>query len=116
MNVEEINEIISRSDQESIIFREMDIQREREAADNWKLMGNRGKPPPPLIQLEELPECYLTDEPFTVQDELDEMEGRGHRKRTVVNYNDGLDDDTWAMVRIGSHSVRAKILTCKLGS
>ena len=46
MNDEEINEIISRSDQESIIFCEMDVERERESADNWKMMGNRGKPPP----------------------------------------------------------------------
>ena len=69
-----------------------------------------------MIQLEELPKCYRADEPFAVQDELDEMEGRSHRKRTVVNYNDGLDDDTWAMVRIEFHSVRANILICKLGS
>ncbi|CAL1697367.1 unnamed protein product [Somion occarium] len=97
MNDEEINEIISRSDQESVIFREMDIQREREAAEAWKLAGHRGKPPPPLIQLEELPECYRTDEPFEDRDVIEEVEGRGQRRRTVVNYNDGLDDDTWAM-------------------
>lgn len=98
MNDEEINEIIARNDQESITFREMDIQRERETAEKWKAAGNRGKPPPPLMQLEELPECYRTDEPFGKEDELDEVEGRGQRRRTVVNYNDGLDDDTWAMV------------------
>ncbi|KAI0079061.1 hypothetical protein K474DRAFT_1659535 [Panus rudis PR-1116 ss-1] len=97
MNDEEINEIIARNDQEAIIFREMDIQRERDAQEAWKAAGNRGKPPPPLIQLEELPECYRTDEPFGGKDELDELEGRGHRRRTVVNYNDGLDDDQWAM-------------------
>ena len=67
------------------------------ALEAWRAAGNRGKPPPPLIQLEELPECYRTDEPFANTNDLDEIEGRGARKRTVVNYNDGLDDDQWAM-------------------
>ncbi|TCD61184.1 hypothetical protein EIP91_008809 [Steccherinum ochraceum] len=97
MNDDEINEIISRSDEESVIFREMDIQRERDAAEAWKAAGNRGKPPLPLMQLDELPDCYRTDEPFVSKDDFDEIEGRGHRKRTTVNYNDGLSDDAWAM-------------------
>ena len=99
MNDEEINEIIARSDEEGVIFREIDMQRERDAVETWKAAGNRGKPPPPLIQLEELPECYRTEEPFEEKGDFEEMEGRGHRRRTVVNYNDGLDDDQWAMVR-----------------
>ena len=33
-------------------------------------------------------------------DELDELEGRGHRRRAVVNYTDGLSDDQWAMVSL----------------
>ncbi|KAI0641156.1 SNF2 family N-terminal domain-containing protein [Trametes meyenii] len=97
MNDDEINEIISRSDEEQKIFHEIDLQREREALEAWRRAGNRGKPPPPLMQVEELPECYRVDEPFTDVNELDEMEGRGHRRRTVVNYNDGLSDDQWAM-------------------
>ncbi|EMD41348.1 hypothetical protein CERSUDRAFT_109939 [Gelatoporia subvermispora B] len=97
MNDEEINEIIARSDQEGVIFRQIDLQRERDAQEAWRQAGNRGKPPPPLMQLEELPECYRMDEPFGDKDELDELEGRGHRRRTVVNYNDGLSDDQWAM-------------------
>ena len=98
MNDEEINEIIARSEEEAVIFRELDIKRERDALERWKAAGNRGKPPPPLIQLEELPDCYQTDEPFGPKDEFEELEGRGHRRRTVVNYNDGLSDDQWAMV------------------
>ncbi|KAI0353138.1 hypothetical protein OH77DRAFT_1458548 [Trametes cingulata] len=97
MNDDEINELIARSEEETRIFHEIDLQRERDALENWRRAGNRGKPPPPLMQLEELPECYRTDEPFTVSDELDELEGRGHRRRTVVNYNDGLSDDQWAL-------------------
>ena len=98
MNDEEINEIIARNDGEVAIFREIDIKRDRDAQEAWRAAGNRGKPPPPLIQLEELPECYRTDEPFASKEELDEIEGRGARKRTIVNYNDGLSDDQWAMV------------------
>ena len=99
MNDDEINEIIARSDDEERIFREIDIQRDREALDKWRAAGNRGKPPQSLIQLEELPDCYKSDEPFESKDELDELEGRGHRRRAVVNYTDGLSDDQWAMVR-----------------
>jgi len=98
MNDDEINEIIARSDEEARLFSEMDMQRERAAVANWKAAGNRGKPPQPLVALEELPECYRTDEPFEVKDDIEEAEGRGHRRRAVINYNDGLSDDQWAMV------------------
>ncbi|KAF9808693.1 hypothetical protein IEO21_07780 [Rhodonia placenta] len=97
MSDEEINELIARSEEEERIFRDIDIQRDREAQEAWKAAGHRGKPPLPLMQLEELPECYQMDEPFDNRDELDELEGRGHRRRAVVNYTDGLDDDQWAM-------------------
>ncbi|KAJ8520347.1 hypothetical protein ONZ45_g2821 [Pleurotus djamor] len=97
MNDDELNLIISRSEQETQLFRDLDMQRERDALENWRAQGNRGKPPPPLIQLEELPECYQTDEPFEVKDAEELIEGRGQRRRNVVSYSDGLDDDTWAM-------------------
>ncbi|KAF5392562.1 hypothetical protein D9757_002111 [Collybiopsis confluens] len=97
MNDDELNALISRSDGEAEIFRQMDIQRERDVLENWRALGNRGKPPLPLIQIEELPDCYQTDEPFDSKDTEEMVEGRGQRKRNVVSYNDGLDDDTWAM-------------------
>ncbi|KAL6305657.1 SNF2 family N-terminal domain-containing protein [Sparassis latifolia] len=96
MNDEELNELISRGDDEERIFRDIDIQREREALERWKAAGHRGKPPPPLMQLEELPDCYRTEEPFEDKTEYEE-EGRGHRRRVAINYNDGLSDDQWAM-------------------
>ena len=111
MNDEEINEIIARSDGEVEIFRQMDIQRVRDQKNAWQLAGRGGPPPQPLIQIEELPECYQNDEPFEGKDVEEELEGRGHRKRAVVSYNDGLDDDAWAMVRHGlsplSHELRS---------
>ena len=104
MNDDELNELLARHESETAIFREMDAKRERDALEAWRQAGNRGKVPLPLIQLEELPECYQTDEPFDVKDTEEVFEGRGQRRRYVVNYNDGLDDDTWAMVRVTIHT------------
>jgi ATP-dependent helicase STH1/SNF2 len=98
MNDDEINEIIARSDEETRLFSEMDMQRDRDAVASWKAAGNRGRPPPSLVSLEELPDCYRTDEPFEGKDDIEEAEGRGHRRRAVINYNDGLSDDQWAIV------------------
>ncbi|KAG1722207.1 cation transporting ATPase [Suillus lakei] len=83
MNDDELNEI----------FCMMDLQREWDALDAWRVIGNRGKPPLPLMQLEELPECYQTDEPFEPKEIDDAIQGRGQRRRNVVNYNDGLSDE-----------------------
>ena len=110
MNDDEINEIIARSDEEARLFAEMDIQRERDTAMTWKAAGNRGKPPPPLVSLEELPECYRMDEPFEIKDEIEEAEGRGHRRRAVINYNDGLSDDQWAMVSVSPLSSHRSLI------
>lgn len=98
MNDEEINELIARDDREVEIFRDMDIQRIRDHKNAWQLSGRHGPPPQPLIQLEELPDCYRNDEFFEINTIDEEVEGRGHRRRTAVSYNDGLSDDAWAMV------------------
>ncbi|KAF8546993.1 hypothetical protein OG21DRAFT_1490621 [Imleria badia] len=97
MNDDELNEMLARNDEEGVIFRAMDLAREREALDNWRAAGNRGRPPAQLMQLEELPECYQTDEPFEPKEMDEVVEGRGQRRRNVVNYNDGLSDEQWAM-------------------
>lgn len=102
MNDEELNALIARSEEEAVIFTEMDIKRDRDALENWRAQGKRGKPPLPLIQLEELPDCYQTDEPFEVKEMDDIAEGRGQRRRNIVSYNDGLSDDAWAMVCLRS--------------
>jgi len=97
MNDDELNEILARSDEEVVIFREMDQKRERDALQEWRNKGGRGKPPMPLMQVEELPDCYQTDEPFMPKELEDVVEGRGQRRRNVVSYNDGLSDEQWAM-------------------
>jgi ATP-dependent helicase STH1/SNF2 len=66
----------------------------------WRAIGNRGKPPLSLMQLEELPECYQTDEPFEPKEIDHAIEGRAQHRRNVVNYNGGLSEEQWAMVRL----------------
>ena len=100
MNDDELNEMLSRDEEEASVFRDLDIARERTALENWRAAGNRGKPPQQLMQLEELPECYQTDEPFEVEVIVEGTEGRGQRKRNTVVYNDGLSDDQWALVSL----------------
>ena len=97
MNDDELNEMLARNDEEAEIFRNLDIQRERSALESWRAAGNRGKPPLGLMQIDELPECYQTDEPFEVETIIEGTEGRGQRKRNTVVYTDGLSDDQWAM-------------------
>ena len=98
MDDDEINELLARDEGEVEIFRDMDIRRIRDQKNAWQLSGRHGPPPQPLIQLEELPECYRNDDFFEAVTLEEEMEGRGHRRRNVVSYNDGLSDDAWAMV------------------
>src|ERR1700736_4828761 len=100
MNDDELNEMLARNDDEGSVFRDIDIARERTALEHWRAAGNRGKPPQQLMQLEELPECYQTDEPFEVETIIEGTEGRGQRKRNTVVYNDGLSDDQWALVSL----------------
>ena len=90
MNDDEFNEMLARSDDEAETFRVMDTARERDALETWRAAGNRGRPPLPLMQLEELPECYQTDEPFEVR-EMDE-----------VRVNDGGTLQTTMMARVTS--------------
>jgi hypothetical protein len=98
MNDDELNMMLARNDDEIIKFRDMDIKRERDALEAWRASGHRGRPPAPLLQFDELPECYQSDAPFEVKEIDEAMEGRGQRRRNVVSYTDGLSDDAWAMV------------------
>lgn len=47
--------------------------------------------------IDELPECYQSEEPFEAKEVDEAMEGRGQRRRNVT-YPDNLSDDAWAMV------------------
>ncbi|PPQ84062.1 hypothetical protein CVT26_013991, partial [Gymnopilus dilepis] len=95
---EEQEEFLRAHREERGRSREIDAKRERGLVESWRAQGNRGnKPPQPLMQFEELSECYQADEPFEVKEVHEVLEGCGQRKRDVVSYNDGLSDDAWAM-------------------
>ncbi|KAM6499183.1 hypothetical protein JOM56_004691 [Amanita muscaria] len=57
-------------------------------------------PPLPLMQVEELPECYQTDEPFENKEteEVPEVEGREEGTSPVITTGSAIIDDPWAMV------------------
>lgn len=89
MNDEDINEIISRSEVEAELFKFMDIRREREVAEAWRAQGNRGKPPPGLMAVEELPDCYRTDSPFEDGEDTGKF---AERTREISRAGNGLQD------------------------
>lgn len=97
MNDDEVNEVLQRSAEELEIFRNMDIEREREADRAWFSAGNVGPRPPSLMTIEELPPQYQRDLTFDPQAEYLEVinTGGGHRRRKEVSYNDGLSDEAW---------------------
>lgn len=90
MDDEEINEILARSEQESIDFQRMDEERMANS------MYGRGKAKERLFSEEELPESYKKDirEHFEPTD--DSMYyGRGARERKTIYYDDGLTEEQW---------------------
>lgn len=92
---EQVNMILARSQDEFEIFQKMDEERGQRELREWKESGNKGKPPPRLMQENEL-KPYL----FVEKKEEDiEMYGRGRRERPEVLYDDNLTDNQFARVR-----------------
>ncbi|RGB30163.1 SNF2 family N-terminal domain-containing protein [Rhizophagus diaphanus] len=93
---DELNEIISRNDNELALFKEMDIQRAAEEEAEWRALGEKGKRPERLIEEKELPPVYMKEYDTVIQREDDTTEyGRGQRLRGDVHYDDGLTEDQW---------------------
>ncbi|KAK0543427.1 ATP-dependent DNA helicase Snf21 [Tilletia horrida] len=94
LNDDELNEILARQDGEKELFGRMDKEREAKEIADWKAAGNKGKPPPRLIQESELPPVYQGDVDSKnmkkVEEDLPTV-----RKRTTVNYDDGMTEDQW---------------------
>ena len=104
MSDDEINEILTRDDSEIDVFKDIRILDQN---NGWQLSGRHGPLPQPLMQVDERPECYRNDDYFeaaTLQEE--EMEGRGHRRRNVVIYKDGLSGDAWAVALEGDEDIQ----------
>ncbi|CEH13379.1 snf2-family atp dependent chromatin remodeling factor snf21 [Ceraceosorus bombacis] len=89
----ELNEILARGEHELERFKEMDIEREKLDAEEWKALGHTGKPPERLIQESELPTLYQQDFDTAVLEEVVEEEELSSRKRAVVHYDDGLTEE-----------------------
>ena len=93
MDDDELNEILARNDDELILFKKMDKERERDSP------YGKGKKLPRLIAEDELPEIYQEKNEIIrkarAQEEV--FLGRGARDRGDVVYTDGLTDEQWTM-------------------
>ena len=90
MDDEDLNNLMSRSDDELIKFQQMD--EERRVTDPY----GPGKKHPRLMDESELPDIYLNDDNPVVE-EVEELAGRGARERKVTKYDDGLTEEQWLM-------------------
>ena len=88
MDDDDLNMIMMRSDDELVVFQNID--RERAAKDAY----GPNKKLPRLLSESELPDIYMNDEVPVVQ-EVEENFGRGARERTRVKYDDGLTEEQW---------------------
>jgi ATP-dependent helicase STH1/SNF2 len=96
---EELNEMLKRSDQELVIFRRMDLERERAETDMYRRLGYHKKLER-LIQEEELPEIFTQEQNPMVEQQMSVFDfGRGRRVRDEVRYDDGLTEDEFLNVR-----------------
>ncbi|KAJ3291788.1 hypothetical protein HK104_005802 [Borealophlyctis nickersoniae] len=95
MDDSELNEIIARSDEEVKLFEKMDEERRVQEEKEFRAGGGRGKPPPRLMQDDELPAIYLVDPNEPAAPEAHVEYGRGARQRREVHYDDGLNEDQW---------------------
>lgn len=84
---DELNEIISRNDNELKLFKQMDEERDRDP------VYGVGKTPR-LYTEKELPDIYLHDDVLPVEEPTGPV-GRGARERKVTSYDDGLTEEQW---------------------
>ena len=90
MEDDDLNEIMARSEEEIVIFQQMD--KDRQKNDLYGL----GRPLPRLMCEEELPDIYLQEEEPEAQKSIEEeYAGRGARVKTQVRYDDGLTEEQW---------------------
>ena len=94
MDDDELNEILARNDDELILFRKMDKERDKDA------LYGKGKKLPRLIGEDELPLIYQEKSELLRKAKQQEevFMGRGFRDRGEVVYTDGLTDDQWVQV------------------
>ncbi|KHJ35391.1 putative snf2-family atp dependent chromatin remodeling factor snf21 [Erysiphe necator] len=91
MDDEDLNMILARSEDELHLFQQMDAERAKDP-----IYGTQPgcKRVPRLMIESELPEIYMSDG-NPINDEPEEVKGRGARERTRVRYDDGLTEEQW---------------------
>ncbi|KAF2004396.1 hypothetical protein P154DRAFT_458958 [Amniculicola lignicola CBS 123094] len=89
MDDDDLNLMMMRSDDELILFQQMD--RDRLANDTY----GPGRQYPRLLSEAELPEIYTTEDVPVVEEDDNTPAGRGARERTRVKYDDGLTEEQW---------------------
>lgn len=91
MDDDDLNIMLARNDDEVEVFRRMDQKR---AQDMTYGTAPGSKRVPRLMQDNELPEIYLSDG-NPVDEEPEEIRGRGARERKTLHYDDGLTEEQW---------------------
>ncbi|ORY17566.1 SNF2 family N-terminal domain-domain-containing protein [Clohesyomyces aquaticus] len=89
MDDEDLNMMMMRSDDELIMFNQMD--KDRLANCEY----GPGRKYPRLLGESELPDIYLNDDNPVVEEIEETNFGRGARERTRVKYDDGLTEEQW---------------------
>ncbi|KEF61434.1 uncharacterized protein A1O9_03000 [Exophiala aquamarina CBS 119918] len=88
MDDDDLNEMMARSEEELVLFRKIDQER------NENGEYGPGRPLPRLMGESELPELYMADD-NPAEEVEEEYAGRGARVKTQVKYDDGLTEEQW---------------------
>ena len=88
MDDDDLNEIMARTADELVLFKQMD--KDREDNDTY----GPGRPLARLMEESELPDIYVAED-NPVPEEVEEYAGRGARIKTQVKYDDGLTEEQW---------------------
>jgi ATP-dependent helicase STH1/SNF2 len=89
MEDDDLNEIMARSEEELVIFQQMD--RDREKNDEY----GPGRRYPRLMCDEELPDIYVQEDAPISEEPVTEVYGRGARERKVKRYDDDIPLEEW---------------------
>ncbi|KAJ3386117.1 hypothetical protein HDU92_002677 [Lobulomyces angularis] len=103
MNDDELNEIISRNEEEVKIFKEIDLKRKEKDIEDWKGLGKASHyNGVRLMQDSELPSQYLADmEDIALQEQMAAdsiVLGRGVREKKEIFYDEVLKEDEWLAI------------------
>lgn len=89
---DELNDILARTEEEQVIFRKIDEERQRTSP------YGKDKPLDRLFSEQELPAGLKQDISARIEESQkpsDEVLGRGARKRERIYYDDGLTEEQW---------------------